>query len=191
MYKRDELVGMALSKGISVDDTDTIKSLCEKMKLNVNKKASNAIAKKRLNREVNKAIKNNIEEEKVLARRRLDNNSIKNDIVKLYGSIWMKKYKSVMNINKDVRDMNAALKKKSNNANITNKKGYLKKLEADKIKKSIVQKWKLDRKNKYEREIAKKMYGKHGNAVVNFVITQKPTKKQIEKFIKIRENLRK
>ena len=35
------------------------------------------------------------------------------------------------------------------------------------------------------------MYGKHGNAVVNFVITQKPTKKQIEKFIKIRENLRK
>ena len=122
MYKRDELVGMALSKGISVDDTDTIKSLCEKMKLNVNKKASNAIAKKRLNREVNKAIKNNIEEEKVLARRRLDNNSIKNDIVKLYGSIWMKKYKSVMNINKDVRDMNAALKKKSNNANITNKK---------------------------------------------------------------------
>ena len=191
MYKRDELVGMALSKGISVDDTDTIKSLCEKMKLNVNKKASNAIAKKRLNREVNKAIKNNIEEEKVLARRRLDNNSIKNDIVKLYGSIWMKKYKSVMNINKDVRDMNAALKKKSNNTNITNKKGYLKKLEADKIKKSIVQKWKLDRKNKYEREIAKKMYGKHGNAVVNFVITQKPTKKQIEKFIKIRENLRK
>lgn len=103
----------------------------------------------------------------------------------------MKKYKSVMNINKDVRDMNAVLKNKSNNTNITNKKGYLKKLEADKIKKSIVQKWKLDRKNKYEREIAKKMYGKHGSGVVNYVITQNPTKKQIEKFIKIRENLRK
>lgn len=191
MYKRGELVGMALRKGISVDDTDTIKTLCEKMKLNVNKKASNAIAKKRLNREVNKAIKNNIEEERILARRRLNNDSIKNDIVKLYGSIWMKKYKSVMNINKDVRDMNAVLKNKSNNTNITNKKGYLKKLEADKIKKSIVQKWKLDRKNKYEREIAKKMYGKYGNAVVNYVITQNPTKKQIEKFIKIRENLRK
>jgi len=96
-----------------------------------------------------------------------------------------------MNINKDVRDMNATLKNKSNNVNITNKKGYLKKLEADKIKKSIVQKWKLNRKATYERAIAKKMYGKHGNAVVNYVITQNPTKKQIEKFIKIRENLRK
>jgi hypothetical protein len=32
-YKKDQLVAMAMSKGIEVNNTDTIKILCEKLKL--------------------------------------------------------------------------------------------------------------------------------------------------------------
>ena len=64
-------------------------------------------------------------------------------------------------------------------------------MPANDIKRVTVQEWKLNRKLEYDTKLARAKYGKYGNAVVNFVVTKKPTEAQIKKFIKIRQNLAK
>jgi len=186
-YKKSELVGIAMSKGVEVTDADTVKSLCEKLKIRKEKKRSNNV----LAREINRELKKNAANTETKKKRRLNNASVKNDIVKLYGERWMKKYKNVMNLDKDVRDVTKLLNNYSKNKNLSNKKGILKKMPANDIKRVTVQEWKLNRKLEYDTKLARAKYGKYGNAVVNFVVTKKPTEAQIKKFIKIRQNLAK
>ena len=45
-------------------------------------------------------------------KRRLNNASIKNDLIKLYGKKWMNKYGNVMNLNKNVREVKNKLTKR-------------------------------------------------------------------------------
>lgn len=194
-YKKDELVAMALDRGISVTDSDTIKTLCEKMKLDENKKKQNERAQNKMMKNLNRALKNEAKNAEVEKRRRLNKNSVKNDILKLYGTRWVKKYKNVMNIEKDVKDMTKLLNNASNESNVTNKRGILKKTFANSLKKEQVSEWKAEREKAYNEKLIRKEYGKHGNAVVNYIMTHNPTKAQIKKYIekykKIRANLTK
>ena len=52
-YKKNELVAMAMSKGIEVSNTDTIKTLCEKLKLNDNKNKENSVELRSANKALN------------------------------------------------------------------------------------------------------------------------------------------
>jgi hypothetical protein len=194
-YKKSELVSMATSKGISVSNTDTIKTLCEKLKLNVNKRNANANAKAKENRALNAVLRKEAKIGNIEIRRKLNNAGIKNDILKLYGPRWMKKYGKVMNINKDVEEMSNLINNASKEKNVVNKMGVLKKMVANDLKKSLVSEWKKERALEYKKKLIKNEYGKHGNAVVNYVLTQNPTKTQIKQFIerykKTRANLNK
>ena len=49
-----------------------------------------------MNKMINMEIKRNAEVEKIEKKRRLNKNSIRNDIEKLYGPRWIKKFKNVM-----------------------------------------------------------------------------------------------
>ena len=194
-YKKSELVSMAMSKGIAVSSADTIKTLCEKLKLDVRKRNSNANRKAKENRALNAVLKKEAKIGNIEIRRKLNNKGIKNDIIKLYGPRWMKKYGKVMNINKDVNEMSNLINNASKEKNVVNKMGVLKKMVANDLKKNLVAEWKKERAVEYKKKLIKNEYGKHGNAVVNYVLTQNPTKTQIKKFIerykKARANLNK
>ena len=103
----------------------------------------------------------------------------------------MKKYASVMNINKDVEEVKNTIKNASKINNLTNTKGVIKKMPANDIKKNLVSEWKKERFLVYKKKIIQKKYGKYGNGVVNYILTRSPTSAQIKKYIKARENLAK
>src|SRR6056300_418739 len=194
-YKKSDLVSMAISKGISVSNSDTIKTLCGKLKLDVSKRNANANRKEKENQALNAMLKKEAKIGNVEIRRKLNNKGIKNDIIKLYGPRWMKKYGKVMNINKDVDEMSNLINNASKEKNVVNRMGVLKKMVANDLKKGLVTEWKKERAVEYKKKLIKNEYGKHGNAVVNYVLTQNPTKTQIKKFIerykKARANLNK
>jgi hypothetical protein len=189
-YKKDELIALALNNGVSVEDSDTVKTLCEKLKLSENKAKKNAANRAKLAKNLNRALKNNAKNAVTEKKRRLNTNSIRNDIIKLYGPRWMKKYKNVMNIEKDVKDMTNLLNNASKESNLTNKKGILKKMPANDIKRDQVSEWKQARVLQYKKKLIQKEYGKHGNAVVNYILTHSPTKTKIKEFIKKYEKTR-
>ena len=189
-YKKDELIALALNKGVSVEDSDTVKTLCQKLKLSENKAKKNAANRAKLAKNLNRALKNNAKNAVTEKKRRLNTNSIRNDIIKLYGPRWMKKYKNVMNIEKDVKDMTNLLNNASKESNLTNKKGILKKMPANDIKRDQVSEWKQARVLQYKKKLIQKEYGKHGNAVVNYILTHSPTKTKIKEFIKKYEKTR-
>jgi hypothetical protein len=194
-YKKSDLVSMAMTKGISVTNTDTIKTLCEKLKLDVNKRNANAVEKRRANKALNMELKKEAKLGNIEKRRKLNLKGIKNDILKLYGPRWIKKYGKVMNINKDVEEMSNLLNNASTKKNLVDKKGILRKMPANDIKKNLVSEWKKERALEYQKKLIKNEYGKHGNTVVNYILTKNPTKTQINKFIekykKTRANLAK
>lgn len=194
-YKKEQLVAMAMSKGIEVNNTDTIKILCEKLKLKTTKDKRNAGEAIRANKALNAEIKREAKIGAIEKKRKLNNSGIKNDIIKLYGPRWIKKYGKIMNINKDVREMSNLLNNASKEKNITNKMGVLRKMPANDIKRNLVSEWKQTRAVEYKKKLIKNEYGKHGNVVVNYILTENPTKSQIKKFIekykKTRANLAK
>ena len=100
-----------------------------------------------------------------------------------------------MNINKDVEEMSNVLNGASKESSLINKMGVLRKMPANDIKKELVSEWKQTRAEEYKKKLIKNEYGKYGNAVVNYILTQSPKKAQIKKFIekynKTRANLAK
>lgn len=189
-YKKEELIALALNKGVSVEDSDTVKTLCEKLKLSENKAKKNEANRAKLAKNLNRALKNEAKNAATEKKRRLNTNSIRNDIIKLYGPRWMKKYKNVMNVEKDVKDLTNLLNTASKEANLTNKKGILKKMPANDIKRNQVSEWKQERVLQYKKKLIQKEYGKHGNAVVNYILTHSPTKAKIKAFIQKYEKTR-
>jgi hypothetical protein len=194
-YKKNELVAMAMSKGIEVSNTDTIKTLCQKLKLHVNKNKVNSVELRRANKALNVELRKEAKIGAIEKKRKLNNVGIRNDIIKLYGPRWIKKYGKIMNINKDVEEMSNILNSASKESILTNKMGVLRKMPANDIKKDLVSEWKQTRAEKYKKKLIKNEYGKYGNAVVNYILTQSPKKAQIKKFIekynKTRANLAK
>ena len=102
--KKDQLITLAISRGISVNDKDTVKILCQKLKNRPNTPNSpNALANEIEKEMLNKMKKNKRAPKNI--KRKLNKAGIKNDLIKLYGKTWMKKYGNVMNINENVNNI--------------------------------------------------------------------------------------
>ena len=172
--KKEQLVAIALSKGITVNDKDTVKILCQKLQ-NKPKTPNTPNTPNSLANEMERALlkrNRNI----VNKKRRINNTSIKNDLVKMYGKKWMTKYGKVMDLDKNVRDVKKELNKaeKNKSLNVTTRNGVIKKMVANDIKRAMVKNMKLnqeqDLKKKLIKNEAQKLYGKYGNTMVNNVI---------------------
>lgn len=171
--KKDQLISLAISRGISVNDKDTVKILCQKLKNRPNTPNSpNALANEIEKEMLNKMKKNKRAPKNI--KRKLNKAGIKNDLIKLYGKSWMKKYGNVMNINENVNNVKKELERMEMKKNLVTKNGVLKKGEADKIKKDMVYRFKIDKKQYLKKLLlekeANKIYGKFGKNVVNKVV---------------------
>jgi hypothetical protein len=135
-FTKAQLTPLAIARGVSVSDGDTVKSICEKLQAPPNKpkvvKAAKAAAK--------------VDAKKTVAmeKRRLTNNTIKQNLTTLYGKKWMNTYRNVMpSLNENV----AEIKKRINALNLKkNKQGLPFKKDVNALKKSSVRDWKLMRK---------------------------------------------
>lgn len=196
--KREQLVVLAISKGITVEDKDTVKILCEKLQNKPNTpNTPNSLANEmeRVLLKRNRNITNK--------KRRLNDASIKNDLVKLYGKKWMTKYGKVMDLDKNVREVKAEINKAEKNVslNVTTRNGIIKKMVANDIKRAMVK----DMKRKQEKTLkikllqneAQKLYGKFGKNMVNNVVkyatnlpkTPPLNSNKIKNYIKIKREL--
>ena len=176
--KKEQLIALAISKGISINDTDTVKILCQKLQNKPNTPNSpNALANELEKILLNKKKKENRANKNI--KRKINNTSIKNDLVKLYGKKWMKQYGNVMNLNKNVREVKNKLTNMENKKQSVSSNGIIKKMAADKIKKNMVKNWKLDKQQELKKLLlqkeANKIYGKFGknevNKIVNFAMS--------------------
>ena len=167
--KKDQLVAMALSKGITIDDKDTVKMLCDKLQDKPN--SPNSLAN-----EMEYALKMKRSRNITNQKRRLNDTGIRNDLVKMYGKKWMTKYGKVMDLDKNVRDVKRELNKaeKNNSLNVTTRNGVIRKMVANDIKKAMVKDMKLNQENTLKKKLlrneAQKLYGKFGKNMVNNVI---------------------
>src|SRR5210317_629049 len=167
--KKDQLVAMALSKGITIDDKDTVKMLCDKLQNKPN--SPNSLAN-----EMEYALKMRRSRNVTNQKRKLNDKGIRNDLVKMYGKKWMTKYGKVMDLDKNVRDIKRELNKaeKNNSLNVTTRNGVIRKMVANDIKKAMVKDMKLNQENTLKKKLlrneAQKLYGKFGKNMVNNVI---------------------
>jgi len=206
--KKEQLVAVAISKGIPVDDKDTVKILCDKLqfpelvKIKTPKKPNTPNTPNSLANEMERALlkrnRNNINK-----KRRINESGIRNDLIKMYGKRWMTKYGKVMNLDKNVRDVKKELNKaeKNNSLNVTTRNGVIKKMVANDIKRAMVRDMKLnheqDLKKKLLRNEAQKLYGKFGKNMVNNVIkytanlpkTYALNSSKIKNYVKIKRQL--
>ena len=170
--KKDQLVAMALSKGITIDDKDTVKTLCQKLQ----NKPKTPNTPNSLANEMETALKMRRNRNTTNQRRKLNDTGIRNDLVKMYGKKWMTKYGKVMNLDKNVRDIKRELNKaeKNNSLNVTSRNGVIRKMVANDIKKAMVKDMKLNQENTLKKKLlrneAQKLYGKFGKNMVNNVI---------------------
>ena len=132
-YTKAQLVPLAVAKGITVSDTDTVKSICEKLQKppNVQK-----VAKAKEKAEARTTT--------VMEKRRLTNSAIKSNLSTLYGKKWMNTYRNVM---PSLNENAAEIKKRIDVLGLKkNKKGLPFKKDVDALKKFAVRDWKLMRK---------------------------------------------
>jgi hypothetical protein len=134
----------------------------------------------------------------VIKKRGLNENSIRKDIVKLYGKRWMDRYKNVMpSLNNDVREMKMRL----NRLKTGNKQGIPFKKDVDLVKKRLVNRWKNERGRNLEKKVIKNqlnvtgvpntLVSQYRNAATNYIMKNGPTIKQLENYKKTWINLRK
>lgn len=150
--KKDEILRVAAILEIKPDTKDTKTTLCKKIEQVRNnlakpKPISPPKAKPPTKRQLQRTaanVKRNAKKSEVMRKRGLNEKSIREDITKLYGDKWMKRYKP--NINQDVRNMKTAL----NVINKKNKTGVAFKKDIDMVKKNVVTRWKIQRKKELE-----------------------------------------
>jgi len=135
-YTKAKLTPIAIAKGVTVTDNDTVKTICDKLQLPPPK--PKMIAKEKATARAAK------QADITMQKRRLTDNMIKENIRKLYGKKWLDKYESVMpSLNENVKN----IKTRINVLNVKkNKKGIPFKSEINTIKKLSVREWKLTRK---------------------------------------------
>ncbi len=223
LYTKADLIRFAKIMKISINeknDKDTIAKKMEKERNKLSNKAKAEAAKpkpKPVNKKAEnmkiklaaKKTKNELNKKEMLKRRRLTNETIKSDIIELYGKTWIKKYKNVMEpIDKDVNRMKIELNKRiRNNPNIKTDKRFniFPKAVLDAFKREIVGMWKMERRGKFNKEVIKRnlnlrnvpnrLRNSYKNAVANFATSKIgnkfPGKKQVDKFKKTWLELRK
>jgi len=140
-----------------------------KQKAKNNKKAA-----KELSKNINRQLKINDAEMK----RRLNNNSIRNDLNKLYGSKWMNRYKP--NLTQDVKTVQNRIR----NIKKTNKLGVPFKRDVDALKKKLVEQWKRERVRNLEKNlinvtgVAFNLRDSYRRAAINYVMNLQSNKKR-------------
>lgn len=179
-YTKAQLVPLAVAKGISVTDKDTVKTLCEKMKMPPPPKAKVAKAAKAA--AVDKA------RVALMVKRRLTNNTIKKNLETLYGKKWINTYGAVMpSLNKNV----AEIKKRIEVLNVKkNKKGLPFKKDVNAIKKMSVRDWKLSRRKMLNNKL-NALNNNFANELENLmnveIVEKKKPKKKFPKGTKVEE----
>jgi hypothetical protein len=113
-------------------------------------------------------------------KRRLNDESVKENIKKLYGNKWLTQYKNVMEpLNKNVAEMQKAI----NALNLKkNQKGLPFKKGVDDVKKSVVRTWKSQRKVELNKKLnnLNNIFAKNLENLMN-VTTPSPPKKNNKK----------
>jgi hypothetical protein len=197
-YSKTELLRVARILNIKLDDKETKATLCAK----IEKARNTLIAPKPkpktppTRKEVAKQ-KEVVKMQQVIKKRGLNENSIRRDLVKLYGSRWMNRYKNVMpSLDNDVK----AVKVKINQLNKGNKLGLPFKKNVDAIKKDMVSNWKMERRRELEKKVIgsqlnvnnvpRNLVTQYRNAATNYIVTKGPTMKQLQNYKKTWINLR-
>jgi hypothetical protein len=201
-YSKTELLRVAGILKIKLDAKETKASLCKKIEAVRNAKvAPKPKPKPRTPPPSRKEVaqkKRNVKKEQVIKKRGLNENSIRKDIVKLYGKRWMDRYKNVMpSLNNDVKEMKMRL----NRLKTGNKQGIPFKKDVDLVKKRLVNRWKNDRGRNLEKKVIKNqlnvtgvpntLVSQYRNAATNYIMKNGPTIKQLENYKKTWINLRK
>jgi hypothetical protein len=192
-YDKTELLRVAKILGIQLDEKETKTTLCKKIE-----KARNAMIApkpkpktppaKKVVRQQKAQEKKVVRTNQVMKKRGLDDNSIRKDIVKLYGKKWMDRYKP--SLNNDVREMTIRLGKMSGG----NKMGIPFKKNVDDVKKAMVNKWKKERGRDLEKRyimnslnvsgIPRNMVNAYRARATNYIMIHSPTKTQLAKYKK-------
>ena len=187
--KKEDLLKTATIMKIDVNAKDTRDVICKKIE-KVQRMLENAKIKAKATPTPKKVSpkKTNMA---VLKKRGLDENSIRKDIVKLYGKRWLGQYKNVMpSLNNDVREMKTRLNKLS----IGNKAGVPFKKNVDQAKKKLVENWKNQRKRDLDKKmimktlnvngIPRNMVSAYKNNALNYITVHKPTGAKMVKYKK-------
>ena len=193
--KKEELLRVAAILKIKPDENETKATLCKKIEQVRNNlakpkpkpKSPPAPTKRQVQGTAANA-KRNVKKAEVMKKRGLDENSIRKDLTKLYGDSWMKRYKP--NLNQDVRNMKVAL----NSINKKNKTGVAFKKDIDVVKKTVVSRWKMERKRELERKylmnavsvngITFNNRGDYRRAAANYIMSKKtpPSNKKMVEY---------
>ena len=174
-YTKAQLMPLAVAKGISVTDKDTVQTLCEKLKVGPPK-----VAKKVVKKEAATAA--------LMAKRRLTNNTIKKNLETLYGKKWLDTYRNVMpSLNENV----AEIKRRVEVLNVKkNKKGIPFKKNVNAIKKSSVRGWKFQRKKMLNNKL-NALNNNLANELENLmnveIVQKKSPKKKFPKGTKVEQ----
>jgi len=198
-YSKTELLRVAGILKIKLDSKETKATLCKKIE-----KVRNAMTAPKpkpktppTRKEVAKQ-KEVAKVQQVIKKRGLNENSIRRDLVKLYGTRWMNRYKNVMpSLDNDVK----AVKAKINQLNKGNKLGLPFKKNVNAIKKDAVSNWKMERKRELEKKfigsqlnvtnVPRNLVTQYRNAATNYILTKGPTMKQLANHKKTWLNARK
>ena len=179
-YTKAQLTPLAIAKGVSVSDGDTVKSICEKLQAPPNKP--------KVTKAVKAAAKANTKKTGIMVKRRITNNTIKQNLTTLYGKKWMNTYKDVMpSLNENVTE----IKKRINTLNLKkNKQGLPFKRDVNAIKKSSVRDWKLSRKKMLNNKLnaLNSNFANELETMLNVEIVEpkkKVTKKKLPKGTKV------
>src|SRR5210317_282563 len=201
-YSKTELLRVAGILKIKLDAKETKASLCKKIEAVRNAKiAPKPKPKPKTPPPSRKEVaqkKRNVMKERVIKKRGLNENSIRKDIVKLYGKRWMDRYKNVMpSLNNDVKEMKMRL----NKLKTGNKQGIPFKKDVDLVKKRLVNRWKNERGRNLEKKVIKNqlnvtgvpntLVSQYRNAATNYIMKNGPTIKQLENYKNTLINLRK
>ena len=167
-HSKDYLTTVAMTKNISVSDNDTVNTLCEKLKM------PPPVVRKQ--KQTTTVTENNYK------KRRLNDTSVKENIMKLYGNKWLTQYKNVMQpLNKNVLEMQKII----NSLNLKkNKKGIPFKKGVDDVKKSTVKMWKMRRRVDLNKKLnnLNNNFAKNLENVMNVVPPSPPKNKNKKKY---------
>jgi len=216
-YSKTELLRVAGILKIKLDAKETKASLCKKIEAVRNAKAA---PKPKPKTPPPKPTRKEVAQKKrtnkvlqVAKKRGLNDNSIKKDLVKLYGKRWMNRYGNYMpSLDNDVKAVKAKIKNfqnknlnnngipLTNNASKLNKLGLPFKKNINQIKKDMVSNWKRERERNLEKKVIMnqvnvkgvppKLITQYRSAATNFIMTKGPTAKQLENYKKTWINLR-
>ena len=196
--KKDELIRIAKILKIQLGDKETKKTICQKIE-----KVRNNLSKpkpppppKPTKRKIQQNKKAAVVTKKMQVRAKrigIDENSIRRDLIKEFGSSWMNRYKP--NLNQDIKNVKNAISRVGRN-NRDKSLGLPRKMVVDKIKKQMVSNWKMQRRKELEKNyliksanvtgIPYNLRNNYRRAAANYVMNQKrpPSNKKMAEYRK-------